>query len=178
MAAHFAKYVATVTATNTLYSGEVEPPDPGTGFLLTFNGYVVTDRHVVESPLNFKDQKVKVTLAANPNLSFDAEYVEADPDVDIVLLRLKPPQPYRSFLSATEVFPQAKKETVHIGRGIAVIGFPVQSPDTITEYPGCLAGKYDPYWFSSATQNPGSSGSPVLTGAERSLSWQRDNCST
>lgn len=54
----------------------------GTGFIITNDGYVLTNKHVVS------DQEVDYTIVLNDGTEYGAEFVSADPFYDIAVVKL------------------------------------------------------------------------------------------
>ena len=123
----------------------------GTGFLVSSDGKLVTNHHVIENASS------AVAKAENGGL-FPVEGVLADdPKNDLVLLKLKCKDlPFLSF---------GNNEKIEVGTRIAVIGSPLGLEGTLSE--GIVSGERElmgdvKRLQISAAISPGSSGSPVM----------------
>jgi tetratricopeptide (TPR) repeat protein len=128
----------------------------GTGFLVSSDGKLITNHHVIENAVS------AVAKAENGGL-FPVEGVLADdPKNDLVLLKLKGKD--LPFLTL------GNSDKVEVGTRIAVIGSPLGLEGTLSE--GIVSGirgevGQDAWVQITAAISPGSSGSPVLgTGGE------------
>ncbi len=139
----------------------------GTGCLISSNGYLVTNNHVVEGA-----RKINVLFHDN-GLQFPATLVGSDPETDIALLKI----------DAEEELPYAtlgNSDLVKVGAPVVLVGNPLSFQNFLTT--GVVGGKsstlasagrdhyYDPwedgiyadYLFSDTLGNPGSSGGPLF----------------
>jgi len=123
----------------------------GTGFLVSSDGKLITNFHVIEKAAS------AVAKAENGGL-FPVEGVLAsDPKNDLVLLKLKAKE--LPFLTL------GKSENIEVGTRIAIIGSPLGLEGTLSEGIVSAVRKLmgDMRWLQiSAPVSPGSSGSPVL----------------
>ena len=126
----------------------------GSGFLITKDGYIVTNNHVVEDA-----DKIKVKLK-NGN-EFDAEIEGRDPKTDLALIKIKSKDP----------FPHLKfgdSEALQVGQWVVAIGSPFGLEQTVTA--GIVSAKgrvigsgpYDDFIQTDASINPGNSGGPLI----------------
>lgn len=124
----------------------------GTGFLVSPDGKLITNHHVIENAAN------AVAKAENGGL-FPVEGVLADdPKNDLVLLKLKGKD--LPFLSLGD------SDRIEVGTRIAVIGSPLGLEGTLSD--GIVSAVRDLEGDTRRLQitaaiSPGSSGSPVLT---------------
>lgn len=84
-----------------------KPKATGTGFLITRNGYLVTNHHVVKGT-----QKVRVQTTAG---LLDAEIVRVDAASDLALLKVT---------GAFDALPVVSSRTARLGAMVATVGFP------------------------------------------------------
>ncbi|GEP01052.1 Do family serine endopeptidase [Methylobacterium haplocladii] len=123
----------------------------GSGFIISADGYVVTNNHVVS-----KAKSVQVTL--DDNRTLDAKVIGTDPKTDIALLKIKDDgsYPYVSF----------GKSAPQVGDWVVAIGNPFGLGGTVTA--GIVsargrdigAGPYDDFLQIDAPINKGNSGGP------------------
>ena len=149
---------------------EAETPDPkdalaggmssGTGFVVTEDGLIVTNRHVVEGGKTFL-----VKLSDEKGTQVSAELVVADDEQDLALLRIKPPEGQKlATLSLSNADNPAD------GDPCTVLGYPLitQLGASIKVTTGIVSsGKVaavGPDVLLNAVVNPGNSGGPVLDG--------------
>lgn len=130
----------------------------GSGVIVTADGYVLTNNHVVEGA-----RSVKVTLANNRN--FDAKVIGADAATDIAVLKLDG----QNFAH----IPLGNSDNVNIGETVLAIGNPFQLSHTVTS--GIISAKgrqidngqqrsmrYEDFLQTDAAVNPGNSGGPLV----------------
>lgn len=126
----------------------------GTGFIITPDGYVVTNAHVIEGA-----DKVKVRLV--DEREFDADVVGRDAKLDIALLKLK----------KVDGLPTAaigNSDALRVGEHVLAVGNPFGLGHTVTL--GIVSAKarsidmglYDNYIQTDASINPGNSGGPLF----------------
>ncbi len=126
----------------------------GSGFIVSSDGLIVTNNHVVDGA-----QTVKVKL--NDKTEYDAEVIGADPLTDIALIKI-----------TTDVdlptVPWGDSETVRAGDEAVAIGNPFGLGGTVTS--GIVSavsrdihsGPYDDYIQTDAAINRGNSGGPLF----------------
>jgi len=126
----------------------------GSGFIISGDGYIFTNNHVVE-----KADKIKVKLAGGKE--YDAEVKGKDPTTDIALIKIKP----EGRLPVVE-FGDSNK--LRIGEWVFAIGNPFGLEHTVTA--GIVSAKgrvigsgpYDNFIQTDASINPGNSGGPLF----------------
>jgi serine protease Do len=166
-------HVMTSYSNNDLYSsgnplfdyffGPRSNPNPelmigsGSGVILTRDGFIVTNNHVVENA-----SEIKVIL--NDKRTFDAKLVGRDPNTDIALLKI----------NATELpfLPFGNSDNLKVGQWVLAIGNPFNLTSTVTA--GIISAKarniqiiQDSYAIESFIQtdaavNPGNSGGALV----------------
>lgn len=126
----------------------------GTGFIISADGYVVTNAHVVESA-----DKVKVRLV--DEREFDADIVGRDAQLDLALIKLK----------KVDGLPTASignSEALRVGEHVLAVGNPFGLGHTVTlgivsaKARSIDLGKYDNFIQTDASINPGNSGGPLF----------------
>ncbi len=131
-----------------------EAPQVGTGsgVIISPDGYIVTNHHVVSSA-----QSLEVTL--NNNQTYAAQMVGADPNSDIALLKIEPgePLPYLPF---------GDSDQTQIGEWVLAVGNPFNLTSTVTA--GIISakardlGKNQSFIQTDAAVNPGNSGGALV----------------
>jgi serine protease Do len=127
----------------------------GSGFIISKDGYVVTNNHVIKEA-----DKIKVILQGGDQ-TFPAEVVGRDPETDLALLKIDA----GNDLPVLE-FGDSKK--MEVGEWVLAIGNPFGLDHTVTA--GIIsakgrvigAGPYDNFLQTDASINPGNSGGPLL----------------
>jgi serine protease Do len=126
----------------------------GSGFIISSDGYIFTNNHVVE-----KADKIKVKLAGGKE--YDAEVKGKDPTTDIALIKIKP----EGSLTVVEF---GDSDKLRIGEWVFAIGNPFGLEHTVTA--GIVSAKervigsvpYDNFIQTDASINPGNSGGPLF----------------
>lgn len=132
----------------------------GTGFVISKDGYVLTNNHVVE---NADSIKVKFQDGAGEELS--AKIVGTDPRTDVALIKIEAKREFA-------VLPLGDSEALQVGEWVVAIGNPfglahsvstgiVSAKDRRDIEPGGRAGLYD-FIQTDASINPGNSGGPLI----------------
>ena len=127
----------------------------GSGFILTEDGYVLTNNHVVENM-----DKVKVQVGQDGKKEYTAEVVGADPKTDVALIKI----------SATGLPTVAlgDSDKLRVGDWVAALGSPFGFGHTLTV--GVVSAKgrrlgigpYDDFIQTDASINRGNSGGPLV----------------
>lgn len=89
----------------------------GSGVLISTDGYIVTNNHVVENAT-----EIKITL--NDNSSYDAKIIGTDPSTDIALLKIEGDN--------FSAIPVGNSEIVEIGEWVLAVGNPFNLTSTVT----------------------------------------------
>jgi serine protease Do len=126
----------------------------GSGFIVSEDGYILTNNHVVE-----KADEVTVTLLDKEE--FKAQVVGTDPKTDIALIKVKVGKKL-PFVHLGE------SEKLEVGEWVVAIGNPFGLGHTITS--GIVSAKgriigsgpYDDFIQTDASINPGNSGGPLF----------------
>ncbi len=133
---------------------ERQVPSLGSGFVISADGYIVTNNHVVEDVDS-------IVVQFNDDKEYEAEVVGRDPKTDIALIRVE---------TEDEIFalPLGDSDAVRPGEWVVAIGNPFGLEHTVTA--GIVSakhriigqGSYDDYIQTDAAINPGNSGGPLL----------------
>ncbi|MDR2574021.1 MAG: DegQ family serine endoprotease [Desulfovibrio sp.] len=130
----------------------------GSGFLISADGYIVTNNHVVA-----KADIIHVTLNSGTDKgeTLSAKLVGSDEESDLALLKVetKKTLPYLAF---------GDSDALKVGEWLLAIGNPFGLENTVTA--GILsakgrnihAGPFDNFLQTDASINPGNSGGPLL----------------
>ncbi len=133
---------------------EFHVPSLGTGFILSPDGYILTNNHVVENV-----DRIEVIFSDRSKA--EAQVVGQDPKTDLALIRVEG----RSDLHA---LPLGDSDEVLPGDWVVAIGNPFGLEHTVTA--GIVSAKgrdigqgpYDDFIQTDAAINPGNSGGPLL----------------
>ena len=138
-------------------SGVDKPaPASGSGFIISTDGFVVTNHHVIENA-----SEIKVSLADGRTVN--AELKGADPSTDIAVLKI-----YETGLKALSF---ANSETLQPGQIAIAIGNPLGLQHTVTAGVVSALGRtlratngrlIDDVIQTDASLNPGNSGGPLV----------------
>ena len=122
----------------------------GTGFIISSNGLVVTNRHVVAGA-----DRVRVWLATGEQFRGDVTY--RHPDLDLAHIEIDGEQTFTPI-------PIADYDAVRPGEEVIAIGYPLGSTlgRTPTVSIGIVSAKRDRLLQTDAALNPGNSGGPLL----------------
>jgi len=125
----------------------------GSGFVISEDGYVVTNNHVIE-----KADEIEVEFFSGESLA--ATVVGTDPKTDIALLKVEPEQPL-PFVSFGD------SDTARVGDWVLAMGNPLGqgfslSAGIVSARNRALSGTYDDYIQTDAAINRGNSGGPLF----------------
>ncbi len=126
----------------------------GSGFIISEDGYVVTNNHVVD-----KADDIEVILENGEK--YDAEIIGKDPKTDLAILKIEPEEK----LIALKF---GNSDDLRIGDWVIAIGNPFGLGNTVTA--GIVSadgrvlgmGSYDDFIQTDAPINPGNSGGPLF----------------
>ncbi|MCC7232624.1 MAG: Do family serine endopeptidase [Bacteroidia bacterium] len=129
----------------------------GSGVIITGDGYIVTNNHVVENA-----EKVEVTL--NDNRTFNAKVVGTDPSTDLALLKIDEKNlPYIIY---------GNSDDLKVGEWVLAVGNPFNLTSTVTagivsakaRNIGILPDQYkiESFIQTDAAVNPGNSGGALV----------------
>jgi serine protease Do len=125
----------------------------GSGFLITEDGYIVTNNHVIESA-----DEISVELFSGELL--DANIVGRDPRTDLALLKVEreEPLPFVRF---------GDSDAARVGEWVLAIGNPLGqgfsvSAGIVSARNRTLQGNYDDFIQTDAAINRGNSGGPLF----------------
>ena len=126
----------------------------GSGFIMSKEGYILTNNHVVEDA-----DQIKVKLAGGKE--FDGKIVGRDPKTDLALIKID---------AASELQPLklGNSDDLKVGNWVVAVGSPFGLEQTVTA--GIVSAKgrvigsgpYDNFIQTDASINPGNSGGPLI----------------
>jgi serine protease Do len=133
----------------------------GSGFLISADGYIVTNNHVIQPP-ETRAELEEVTVTLTDGTEYEAEVVGRDPQSDLAVLKIsrREPFPFVRFGNSSEA---------RVGDWVVAIGQPFGLGGTVTA--GIVSavvrqtgqgGAYDRYIQTDASINRGNSGGPLF----------------
>ncbi len=137
----------------------------GTGFIVSKDGYILTNNHVVADNGDLAD---KLTVKLLDNRTFPAKVVGRDPTTDVALIKID--------ANNLPTVTLGEDSSSHVGQWVLAIGNPLGLNFTVTagivsakgrQLRGLLNTKDNPYAISDFIQtdaaiNPGNSGGPLV----------------
>ena len=125
----------------------------GSGFVISEDGYIVTNNHVIE-----KADEIEIEFFSGKRLK--AKLVGTDPKTDIALLKVESdaPLPFVSF---------GNSDLMRVGDWVVAMGNPLGqgfsvSAGIVSARNRALSGTYDDYLQTDAAINRGNSGGPLF----------------
>jgi len=126
----------------------------GSGFIISHDGYIFTNNHVVE-------QADKILVKLSNGKEYDAKVIGKDAKTDIALIKIKPSE-------SLPVAETGDSEKLRVGDWVMAIGNPFGLEQTVTV--GIVSAKgrvigsgpYDNFIQTDASINPGNSGGPLF----------------
>ncbi len=127
----------------------------GSGFIISKDGYILTNNHVVENA-----DTITVTLDNKEEVK--AKLIGTDPQTDVALIKIKNGRDLPTI-------PLGNSETLEVGEWVIAIGNPFGLSQTVTV--GVVSAKgrsrvgineYENFIQTDAAINPGNSGGPLL----------------
>ena len=127
----------------------------GSGFIVSKEGYILTNNHVVDGA-----DKIKVTLL--DGRTFDAKKVGQDPTFDLAVIKIK--------ASDLPILPLGDSDVTEVGEWVVAIGKPLGFENSVTA--GVVSAKnrtlqapgvnFQGFMQTDAAINPGNSGGPLI----------------
>jgi len=126
----------------------------GSGFVMSEDGYILTNNHVIEQA-----DKIKVKFADGKD--FTARVIGRDPKTDLALIKI-------DGASALHPLKLGNSENLKVGSWVVAVGSPFGLEQTVTV--GIVSAKgrvigsgpYDNFIQTDASINPGNSGGPLV----------------
>jgi serine protease Do len=133
----------------------VAPRSAGSGFVISEDGYILTNSHVVEDA-----DRIVVSFMDGGEL--EADLVGTDPNTDIALIRVHGEGPFHALALGDS-------DPVRPGDWVVAVGNPYGLSHTVTagivsakHRRDILGGRYDDFIQTDAAINPGNSGGPLV----------------
>lgn len=128
----------------------------GSGFIMTEDGYVVTNNHVI-------DKATDIEVVLQNGDKYEAKVVGKDPKTDLAVLKFEPNKDIQPVK-----FGDSDSDSLRIGDWVIAIGNPFGLGYTVTA--GIVSAKgrslglgaYDDFIQTDASLNPGNSGGPLF----------------
>lgn len=127
----------------------------GSGFIISKNGYILTNNHVV-------DGADKITVMLSDERKFDAELIGSDPESDVAMIKIKDS-------GKLPTLPLGDSSALEVGEWVIAIGNPFGLDQTVTVGVVSATGRssvgineYENFIQTDAAINPGNSGGPLL----------------
>lgn len=140
---------------------EREQSSGGSGFIISADGYIVTNNHVIASGPLLDKEVDSVTVKLFNGKEYDAEIIGRDPSSDVAVIKIKATGlPFVSMGSSKES---------RVGDWVVAIGNPLGLGSTVTA--GIVSalqrnigvgGAYDRFIQTDTAINPGNSGGPLF----------------
>lgn len=134
---------------------EYKQQGQGSGFIISKDGYILTNNHVVEDA-----DKIKVILS--DERKFTAELVGSDPQSDVALIKIKDG-------GQLPTLPLGTSDSLEVAEWVIAIGNPFGLSQTVTVGVVSATGRssvgineYENFIQTDAAINPGNSGGPLL----------------
>lgn len=138
---------------------EEQPRGLGSGVILSSDGYIVTNNHVIDGA-----ERLEVTL--NDNSIYNAKVIGTDPATDVALLKIE--------ATGLPVIPVGDSDALRVGEWVLAVGNPFGFTSTVTT--GIVSAKarsvgaaargramgIESYIQTDAAVNPGNSGGALV----------------
>jgi len=136
--------------------GLEQRPSLGSGFIISADGYIITNHHVVEGA-------DAITITLNDRREFDAEIIGSDVSSDLALLKIE----------AADLKPVSlgNSSSLKVGEWVLAIGSPMGLRFSVTagiisymgrNIPNGSGGNYVSFIQTDVAINPGNSGGPLF----------------
>lgn len=137
--------------------GEREARAGGSGVIISEDGYIVTNNHVIENA-------TKLRVKLYDGRAFDAKIIGSDPSTDVALIKIE--------ASELPTLPFGSSDDLRLGEWVLAIGYPMDLQSTITA--GIVSAKarslgalnsqrsIESFIQTDAAVNPGNSGGALV----------------
>ena len=127
----------------------------GSGFIISSDGYILTNSHVVENA-------TRITVTLSDDRKFDAKLIGADPKTEVALIKLDK-------VENLPIVELGDSEQLEVGEWVLAAGNPFGLSQTVTAGIVSALGRtdtqlteYGNFIQTDAAINPGNSGGPLL----------------
>jgi serine protease Do len=135
--------------------GEHQVPGAGSGFVISADGHIVTNNHVIEDA-------DEIEVAFKDGTTTKAKVIGRDAATDIALIKIESEKPLQPL-------PFGDSRALRAGDWVIAIGNPFGLEHTVTagivsalHRRGIGAGRYEDFIQTDAAINPGNSGGPLI----------------
>jgi serine protease Do len=136
-------------------SGEMKTHALGSGFVISSDGYIITNNHVV-------DHATEIKVKLDDGKEYDAKIVGRDPKTDLALIKVRPDSDFPKPAVLGD------SDAIRVGDWVMAVGNPFGLGQTVTT--GIISAKgriigegpYDDFLQTDAAINPGNSGGPLF----------------
>ena len=133
----------------------------GSGVIISPDGYIVTNNHVIGENENVRGTRTEITIALPDKREVRGRIIGTDPTTDIALVKAN--------LTGLPVIPWGDSSQLKIGEWVLAIGSPFQLSQTVTAGIVSATGRsnlgftdYEDFIQTDAAINPGNSGGALV----------------
>jgi serine protease Do len=133
----------------------------GSGVIISADGYIVTNNHVVGGENNPRVSRTEITIALPDKREVRGRIIGTDPDTDIALVKAN--------LTGLPVVPWGDSTQLKVGEWVLAIGSPFSLSQTVTAGIVSAVGRsnvgfaqYEDFIQTDAAINPGNSGGALI----------------
>jgi Do/DeqQ family serine protease len=133
----------------------------GSGVIISPDGYIVTNNHVIGENENVRGARTEITIALPDKREVRGRIIGTDPTTDIALVKAN--------LTGLAVIPWGDSSQLKIGEWVLAIGSPFQLSQTVTAGIVSATGRsnlgftdYEDFIQTDAAINPGNSGGALV----------------
>jgi len=145
--------------------GDLKQQSLGSGVILSPNGYILTNYHVVTQSGEDKPvDKISVSLSGDDGSKYKAKMIGSDKWTDLAIVKIEAAKP----LAAA---PFGDSDAMRVGDWVLAIGSPFGLDSTVTagivsakgrDIEGGVQGQFKRFIQTDAAINPGNSGGPLV----------------
>jgi len=133
----------------------------GSGVIISSDGYIVTNNHVIGENENVRGTRTEITISLPDKREVRGRIIGTDPTTDIALVKAN--------LTGLPVIPWGDSSQLKIGEWVLAIGSPFQLSQTVTAGIVSATGRsnlgftdYEDFIQTDAAINPGNSGGALI----------------
>ena len=133
----------------------------GSGVIISSDGYIVTNNHVIGENENVRGTRTEITISLPDKREVRGRIIGTDPTTDIALVKAN--------LTGLPVIPWGDSSQLKIGEWVLAIGSPFQLSQTVTAGIVSATGRsnlgftdYEDFIQTDAAINPGNSGGALV----------------